>query len=739
MATFIGTIGADIVSPSGNSANVRADPPGAGFGGGDTILGLGGHDELDGGPGADILYGGNGNDTIRVGVGDSAYGEGGNDTIILTSSSGVTRVDGGAHTDTLSSDRPVTLAGTAISGIEWLDASQGFSLTVAQLSSFFRITGAYPSITLTGGGSAALRLDPDVEELMIFDSPSGDTLSFFNADTGRVLFFGDLGGGNDTVRGGGGDDELRGGPGADDLNGAAGDDVLDGGTGTDVLRGGNGSDRLFIAGGDTAYGGADDDIVIAKGPVPPVKVDGGLGYDSLQVLASLDLSTSLLWNLERLEVDALDTATQVTLKAGQLGGFEEVAAAPGRTTVSLALSAGGTADIHAAASLSTLAIQGSTSRDHISLHDNDLTRFVFTPASTSDASTDVIRGGGGNDDIDGGRGNDTLEGGAGNDILTGGAGTDWASYATASAGVTVSLALAGAQNTAGAGVDTLSGFENLRGSEHADRLTGSSGNNVIDGLGGHDILNGGGGHDILTGGDGNDALDGGGGFDWANYADAGSGVTVSLEARGAQNTVGAGIDTLVGIERLRGSNHDDTLIGDGSANILEGLNGNDLLDGAGGWDTVTYANASSGVTVSLTASGPQGTGGAGIDILRNVEALTGSRHDDTLTGNDRGNTLSGGGGDDVLTGLGGKDVFVFAPRGGSDLIIDFLDGSDRLRVTGFGTSFDSTEEVIGAGVARGGDTVITLPDPGAASSTVITLQNFALVNLDPSDFVNVIA
>ena len=74
------------------------------------------------------------------------------------------------------------------------------------------------------------------------------------------------------------------------------------------------------------------------------------------------------------------------------------------------------------------------------------------------------------------------------------------SYEHAAAGVTVSLATTSAQNTVGAGTDTLSGFENLTGSAYDDSLTGSSGNNVLIGLAGNDTLNGGAGADTMIGG-----------------------------------------------------------------------------------------------------------------------------------------------------------------------------------------------------------------------------------------------
>src|SRR6185503_4030864 len=98
--------------------------------------------------------------------------------------------------------------------------------------------------------------------------------------------------------------------------------------------------------------------------------------------------------------------------------------------------------------------------------------------------------------------NDTLEGDGGNNVLNGGAGIDTLSYEHATAGVTVNLALTVAQNTSGAGTDTLSSFENLTGSAFNDVLTGSTAANVLTGGAGNDTLNGGVGNDTLEGGSG---------------------------------------------------------------------------------------------------------------------------------------------------------------------------------------------------------------------------------------------
>ena len=88
---------------------------------------------------------------------------------------------------------------------------------------------------------------------------------------------------------------------------------------------------------------------------------------------------------------------------------------------------------------------------------------------------------GGNDKLSGNAGDDTLDGGAGDDLLNGGDGTDTAFYASAAAGVSVTLGANGSggtnmdglqQATGGAGADTLTSIEDLTGSELNDALKG---------------------------------------------------------------------------------------------------------------------------------------------------------------------------------------------------------------------------------------------------------------------------
>jgi Ca2+-binding RTX toxin-like protein len=287
---------------------------------------------------------------------------------------------------------------------------------------------------------------------------------------------------------------------------------------------------------------------------------------------------------------------------------------------------------------------------------------------------DSLLGGLGNDSIDAGSGNDTLIGGEGADSLTGGTGTDVASYAGSAVGVTVDLALAGPQISAGdASGDTLIGIENLLGSAHGDTLFGNASANVLTGGGGDDVLSGAAGNDTLIGGSGNDTLSGGADRDTADYSASTAGVTVDLTQSGAQVSAGdASGDVISGVENIIGSSHADRLIGDAAANSLSGGSGNDTLIGGQGADTlvggdgrdlVDYSASAAAVTIALYESNPQPdwlgvtTGDAYLDVLSGIEDAVGSNFDDVITGdwwND--NSLAGGAGNDTLNGSWGADT-----------------------------------------------------------------------------------
>ena len=162
---------------------------------------------------------------------------------------------------------------------------------------------------------------------------------------------------------------------------------------------------------------------------------------------------------------------------------------------------------------------------------------------------------------------------------------------------------------------------------------------------------------------------GGTGTDTATYAASSAGVNVSLMT-GLGSGGDAEGDTLATIENLTGSNLDDTLEGNGFNNVLAG---------GLGIDTVSYANAQAGVTVSLASTKSQNTIGAGSDKISGFENLTGSAFADKLTGNTLANILHGGAGNDILAGGSGADTFDFSSlTDGNDIITDFVTGVDDI-------------------------------------------------------------
>lgn len=161
------------------------------------------------------------------------------------------------------------------------------------------------------------------------------------------------------------------------------------------------------------------------------------------------------------------------------------------------------------------------------------------------AGDDRLFGYAGDDTLLGGADKDTLLGGIGNDVLNGQGGVDTASYATAEAGVRVSLLSTLAQDT-GEGLDVLVSIEKLIGSRFADALEGDEGENELSGGDGADELMGRAGSDILNGGDGFDTL--AGGLD-SDKVRGGDGADQLTGGEGKDKlTGGAGADTLIGGE-----------------------------------------------------------------------------------------------------------------------------------------------------------------------------------------------
>jgi len=143
-------------------------------------------------------------------------------------------------------------------------------------------------------------------------------------------------------------------------------------------------------------------------------------------------------------------------------------------------------------------------------------------------------------------------------------------------------------------------IEDAIGGGGADTILGNEVANVLYGRAGADNLQGAGGADTLEGGAGADTLNGGAGSDTASYANASTGVTVSLAAP-ASNTGDAAGDTFVSIENISGTPFADTLNGDGDSNTISGFGGADTINGGDGNDFLYGYSASASGAITSTA------------------------------------------------------------------------------------------------------------------------------------------
>ena len=324
-----------------------------------------------------------------------------------------------------------------------------------------------------------------------------------------------------------GKDTIRGGDRGDLICAGRGDDVVKGGDGIDLIFGEDGDDTL--RGGPGLFNqivpGPGDDFVHG-GPAPK----GGGGGDEVIYLFSAN----------GVSVD-LGAATAMGEGNDEIVNVEWVIGSP---------------------------------------HDDVLVG--------SDREFEVFFGADGNDTISGLGGDDSPTGGAGDDQIDGGDGTDiLADWLLATfypvlpvdGPLTVDLV---AGTLTGNGSDTLTSVESSMGSPADDVMIGDGGDNefivLIDGA---DTVDAGGGDDVVDGGDGADDLDGGAGTDLLGHLDSSAGMTIDLGA----GTTSQG-DTIANFEDVLGTFFDDTITGDGGANVIEGADGADELFGMAGDDTL---------------------------------------------------------------------------------------------------------------------------------------------------------
>lgn len=287
-------------------------------------------------------------------------------------------------------------------------------------------------------------------------------------------------------------------------------------------------------------------------------------------------------------------------------------------------------------------------------NDNNSVQDIFDHANqggmiSGTDQADTLVGSSGNDTLDGDLGADSLTGGDGNDIYVVDnafdsvveTNTSTSQIDTVKASVSWTLG-ANLENLVLTGVSDIDGT----GNERRNFITGNIANNVLDGAAGNDSM---------SGGDGNDTyyVDNTGDTVIETNSNPLTGGIDSVHSRLASYTLASNVENLY-IDTPDAAN--------GTGNTLDNTlfagAGNNVLDGREGNDTVSFAQALAGVTVTLSTSAQQNTIGSGLDTLKNFENLTGSAYADTLTGNSGGNILDGGAGNDTLVGGSGDDRLI---------------------------------------------------------------------------------
>lgn len=371
----------------------------------------------------------------------------------------------------------------------------------------------------------------------------------------------------------------------------------------------------------------------------------------------------------------------------------------------------------------------------------------------------ILDGGAGNDTIDGGAGNDTLIGGSGINVLNGGAGNNTASYENMTIGQDVTASLISNTGTVSGGIasDTYANIQNLTGGAGNDSLIGNTDANR---------LIGGAGNDTLVGGGGADTLDGGTGVDTASFAGLAA-VNVVLDANGnGTGSTASGNVTLLSIESLIGTVHDDTFqvsalpsetggvksgviqggagtdtliynvagnlnvdlqtgTVNGITNILDSIenittgsgndtivatNGVNKIDGGAGNNTVDFLYATSGISVNIVDPTVETliSGGSGADILRNIQNINGSAAgNDTITVGNFDSTINARDGNNSITTGTGNNIYNISAGSGDDTIKASGSGNNVINAGGGNNSVTAGNGNNTITTGSGNDTIVS--------------------------------
>ena len=676
-STGVLIVGEGTTAAEGNANNLLV-----GGLGDDALVGLGGNDVLDGGAGADLMVGGLGDDTYKVdNVGDvvteenSSVAGSGTDLVLASVNytlaayiENMTLTGTGAINGTGNTQNNLIL-GNAAANI--IDGKQGADTMIGgDGNDTYYVDSSSDRVTETN--SSATQIDSIIASVNFALGANFENLTLTASVAG-------LGNGRANI--------LTGSSGSNTLNGAAGADTMSGGDGNDTFIVDNARDAVI----ETSNSLSQIDMVASS-----VGYILGDNLENLRLLGSGHINATgnalnnvLFANAGNNILDGLggnDTASYATVSLSTLS-----------TT-----------------SISTLTVTSSVTTSGV-IVDLNIAGFQDTQGSGFDKLVGIenLTGSQFNDELTGNAGVNILDGGLGADVLTGGKGND--TYVVDGADVVVELA------GSGEGLDTVRSSVSYRltanveyliltdsavsgiGNNLDNRLTGNNGSNILDGRAGADKMEGGSGNDtFIVDNLGDEVTDSSGTADqvmtYVNY------------------TLGSSVEhlRLMGINALNGAGNslNNTIWANVGDNTIDGM-GETLVSGVKG-DTLSYEyGATSGVTVDLAVTGPQSTGGSGIDTIINMENLIGSYYDDILSGSEANN---------ILDGLAGVDTLSYASAL-ADVTIDL--NLQVATTNGTNDAVRNFENVLGSAfddlmVGTLGDNVF---DGGAAGSDTVSYRN----------------
>lgn len=194
---------------------------------------------------------------------------------------------------------------------------------------------------------------------------------------------------------------------------------------------------------------------------------------------------------------------------------------------------------------------------------------------------------------------------------------------------------------------------------------------------------------------------------------------------------GAGNDHLTGSlgnDVISGGTGDDFIFDADGADLLRGGRGNDVLE-LGNSSNGSVARGGKGADSLISGNGDDRlVGNSGSDVLvggRGEDVLIGGRGRDDLNGGRGDDVIKGGAGSDILAGGDGADTFVFGAKArGLDVISDFTDGEDLIKIRGIDGFGDLAIQ------QNGGDVMIGW---GQDNSRII-LEDINVDSLNADDF-----